>query len=620
MILTNIYYFYGVHGMPALTIRRKMVLLVLIALMPIFLLEIVRINSDFKEKVSMELRAAEDLANSITSSFYNYIEEIWASSFAIGSLFVTKGMGADDIQQYLDTLEASAATLSELSWIGADGTVIASQNQELTGTSVAGSEFFARILAGEDKILTEIVSSEPNDDVCAYVARAIVTDGVLQGILAGRIYPAMFINRFNMQADSLNRDFGFIDPKGNVLSINNTKDDILNISDTVTILDESIPRASSKIDLKYPVGLSGWKCFATINYDMIEEKHNKVMTYNITVLLLVLIISVLAALIIAKRILDPLSYIKETVSAVRKGNYTVRSNIYGNDEVAATAQDIDIMVDTILINELTKSQAFTDLSHELKAPLNVIFASSQLIENNMQETCTCESHSNVLKYCRSIKQNCYKLIKIISNLLDVSKYESGHLTVRMEYQNIISIIEDATMSVVAHAESKGINIVFDTDIEEKYTACDKDMIERIMLNLLSNALKFTDSGSSIFVGITSTVDRIIVRVDDTGIGIPPEKIKYIFDRYKQADSSLNRNYYGTGLGLSLVKNLVEVHKGAIYVTSEVGKGTSFILHLPIRKLTQEELASLDNNTLMSSKNLAARVSIELSDINDVTSR
>ncbi len=606
--------------MPVLTIRKKMVLLVLIVLIPIFLLEIVRINDDFKDRVNMELKAGEDLANSVTSSFCNYVEELWLCEAAIGSLFVLNDMNTEDIQKYLLEIETEDAVLSNLSWISADGTVIASQNQELIGYSVSDDEYFAMITAGESKILGELKYSEAKAENYTYVARGIVTDNGLQGILTGRIYPDMFTERLNMSDSSYNRDFGFIDRKGNTLTIYPEKYETSDYR-MVTLMDEDIPGASSDTNIECPVGLSGWKCFVTINYDMIMEKHNSRLTNDITILLLVLIISLLVALIFAKRILDPLMNIKETISAVKKGDYTVRSNIYGNDEVAATAQDIDVMVDTILANDLIKSQAFTDLSHELKAPLNVIFASSQLIESIVPGSCPCDKHSRVLKYCRSIRQNCYKLIKIISNLLDVSKFESGHLAAKMEYHNIISIIEDTTMSVVAYAEQKGVNIVFDTDTEEKYTECDQSMIERIMLNLLSNALKFTDKGGSIFVGITSTVDRIIVRIDDTGIGIQQDKVKYIFNRFKQADTSLNRNHYGSGLGLSLVKTLVEMHNGTIYVTSEVGKGTSFILHLPARKLSKDMIAAMkDNETLNDNQSISGRVSIELSDIDDATMR
>ena len=604
--------------MPVLTIRKKMVLLVLIVLIPIFLLEIDRINDDFTNRVNMELKAGEDLANSVTSSFSNYIEELWLSEAPIGSLFVSNGMTAEDIQKFLLEIKTEDALLSELSWISADGTVIASQNPELAGSSVYDNEYFTRIAAGESKILAELKYSEEKAEHYTYVARGIVTDDGLQGILAGRIYPDMFAERLNMSDSSYSRDFGFIDRKGSTLSIRPVKNGTADHK-MATVIDDSIPGTSSNKNIEYPIGLSGWKCFVSVDYDLMMKNHNSHLTSNITILLLVLVISILAALILAKKILDPLTNIKQTISAVKKGDYKVRSNIYGNDEVAATAQDIDVMVDIILKNDLIKSQAFTDLSHELKAPLNVIFASSQLIESIAPEACTCENHSKVLKYCRSIKHNCYKLIKIISNLLDVSKYESGHLSARMEYHNIIGIIEDTTMSVIAYAESKGVSIIFDTDTEEKYTACDQSMIERIMLNLLSNALKFTDKGGSVFVNITSTVDRIIVRVDDTGIGIPKDKVKNIFDRFKQADSSLSRNHYGSGLGLSLVKTLVEAHKGTIYVTSEEGKGTSFILHLPVRKLSENELAVLnENNSVKDNQSLTGRVSIELSDIDDST--
>jgi hypothetical protein len=184
--------------MPVLTIRRKMVLLVLAALIPIFLLEIVRINSDFKEKVSMELKAGEDLANSVTSSFHNYIEEVWMSEAAIGSLFVSNAMTADDIQKYLTEAETDEALLSELSWISADGIVIASQDQKLTGTRYQAANTIPGYQPANTKSLPGSSHQDQKDEHFTYVARGITADGTLHGIMAGRIYPHMFTDRLSM--------------------------------------------------------------------------------------------------------------------------------------------------------------------------------------------------------------------------------------------------------------------------------------------------------------------------------------------------------------------------------------------------------------------------------------
>ncbi len=588
--------------MPVFSIRRKMVMLVVIVIIPLLFLEITWLNNDFQDKVSLEIKAGEDLANSITSYFNYYIENAWDRQATTGSSFISDRISQNDIQKFLIYTKLKSSPIESISWISMDGTVIASQNPELIGTSVSDSDYFKMISSGEYEVISNFFVSGPESGPRLIIARGIVSDGVVKGIVAGQINPRILSDKLKMSSHAYSRNFGLIDRKGN----------------TVYLTNYSNIGSPGDKNIEYPIGLMGWKCFVSVNYDTITENYRAHMVSNITILILVTMISVLLALIMARKILEPLENIKETISAVKKGDYTVRSNIYGNDELAATAQEIDTMVDTIFVNDMLKSQSFTDMSHELKAPLNVIFASAQLIESISPEQCSCESHNKVLKYVSSIKHNCYKLLKIISNLLDVSKYENGYLTPKMQNQNIISIVEDTTMSVVTYAESKGISVVFDTDTEEKFTACDLQMIERIILNLLSNALKFTDKGGNISVCITSTVDRIIIKVDDTGIGIPQDRIKLIFDRFRQADSSLNRNHYGSGLGLALVKSLVEAHNGTIYVSSEPGKGTSFIIHLPIMKMPEpDNVSETETAPVNDSQNLTRRVIIELSDINDI---
>jgi len=137
-------------------------------------------------------------------------------------------------------------------------------------------------------------------------------------------------------------------------------------------------------------------------------------------------------------------------------------------------------------------------------------------------------------------------------------------------------------------ESKGINLIFDTDVEEKTMACDPEKIDRIMLNLLSNAAKFTPSGGRVDVRLFDHGNELIISVKDTGIGIPKEKQKFIFERFRQANRDFNKNCEGSGIGLSLVKSLVEMHKGSIKVISEYGKGSEFIISLPVRIINEED--------------------------------
>ena len=136
------------------------------------------------------------------------------------------------------------------------------------------------------------------------------------------------------------------------------------------------------------------------------------------------------------------------------------------------------------------------------------------------------------------------------------------------------------MSVAEHIEGKKITLIFDTEIEEKIVACDPDKIERIMLNLLSNAIKFTDKRGKIFVNVYLQNNYICISVKDNGIGISEEMQNLIFDRFIQVDKSISRNREGSGIGLAIVKSLVELHNGKITLESKIGQGSDFTILIP----------------------------------------
>ncbi|MDU6249269.1 MAG: PAS domain-containing sensor histidine kinase, partial [Paeniclostridium sordellii] len=229
--------------------------------------------------------------------------------------------------------------------------------------------------------------------------------------------------------------------------------------------------------------------------------------------------------------------------------------------------------------EVVKNEFFSNISHEFRTPINIILGTMQVINKNIEKNNI--QINNLKKHTKYIKQNSYRLLRLVNNLIDISKMDIGMYEIRCSNQNIINIIEDITLSVADYTKNNKINLIFDTKDEEVITYCDPDKIERIMLNLLSNAIKYTPENGFIKVKIRSTPEEIIVSVKDSGVGIPKEKLDVIFDRFGQVDDSLNRKCEGSGIGLSLVKNLVEIHGGEIYVNSEVNKGSEFVFSIPI---------------------------------------
>ena len=258
-----------------------------------------------------------------------------------------------------------------------------------------------------------------------------------------------------------------------------------------------------------------------------------------------------------------------------------------------------------------RTDFFANISHELRTPINVISSTVQLMELKFKELFN-ENEEKSKGYLKTMKQNCYRLIRLTDNLIDATKIDAGYFEIHLGNCNIVSIIEEITLSVAEYVSNKGISLLFDTEMEEKIIACDKEKIERIMLNLISNAIKFTNSGGSISVNIFERKDNVVIAVRDTGIGIPKEKQKYIFERFIQVDKSLTRNREGSGIGLSLVKSLVEMHGGKMFLESDINIGSEFSFELPIKKVPDSEEV-FANNKLDANSNIE-NIKIEFSDI------
>ena len=258
-----------------------------------------------------------------------------------------------------------------------------------------------------------------------------------------------------------------------------------------------------------------------------------------------------------------------------------------------------------------RTEFFANISHELRTPINVILGTLQLMDLKFMELFNGNEEKSK-RYLRTMKQNCYRLVRLIDNLIDVTKIDAGYFEIHLSNCNIVSVVEEITLSVAEYVENKGISLLFDTEMEEKIIACDKDKIERIMLNLISNAIKFTNAGGNILVNIFERRGNIVVSVRDTGIGIPKEKLQCIFDRFIQVDKSLTRNREGSGIGLSLVKALVEMHGGKIFLESQIDIGSEFSFELPIKQLADDEDEYVNNN-LNANSNIE-KIHIEFSDI------
>ncbi|WP_164489040.1 sensor histidine kinase [Romboutsia sp. Marseille-P6047] len=272
-------------------------------------------------------------------------------------------------------------------------------------------------------------------------------------------------------------------------------------------------------------------------------------------------------------------------------------------EISVTYIDIseeikmEIEVEKRRVYDKERSNFIANISHELKTPLNLFYSTTQLLDRFVDKKE--EDFRRIYnKYNKTLSTNCNRMMRLIDNIMDLSSGDVGILNYKFKNYNIVSIIDYALL--------KYINIEFDTNEEDVIVKCDASMIERMILNLLSNAIKFSSENTRIFVNVFVNDDWVEIYIKDEGIGISKKDQEIIFNRFVQIDKSFTRINEGIGVGLSVVRSIVDTHNGNLYIDSDINKGSEFKIVLPNQRLEDLGLENYDVNT--------NKVEQELSDI------
>lgn len=256
-----------------------------------------------------------------------------------------------------------------------------------------------------------------------------------------------------------------------------------------------------------------------------------------------------------------------------------------------------------------QKEFFFFICHEFKMPLTVILSAIQMVKG----VCKSEVSPSCFKYTKKIKQASMQQLRLVNNILDVLKSDTGTTKLNKNNLDIIALSKAITDSSSVYAITKGVNIKFESSIDKLIIGIDNDKYERILLNLLSNAIKFTPKSKNICVKIDIIDTSVRIEVEDEGVGISKDKLGVIFELFGQTNNSLTRENEGTGIGLYLVKQLIDALDAQIEVISKVGKGSSFIILLPNSKI-KEKAISLSSYNLNDNK-LIENINIEFSNIN-----
>ncbi len=275
-------------------------------------------------------------------------------------------------------------------------------------------------------------------------------------------------------------------------------------------------------------------------------------------------------------------------------------------EIALQKHELEVANAQIRENSRLKSEFLANMSHELRTPLNSILGFSEILKDNLAGKMSPQQEQECLENIHSSGRH---LLNLVNDVLDLSKIEAGRLELQYEEFQVGSCISEVLTVVRPLAERASVNVVVELDNESALLRADKGKLKQILYNLLSNAIKFTPEGGQALVK-TRTKPRagqLVLQVKDSGIGIAPDHHEQIFSEFFQVQAAADRQFEGTGLGLALVKRLVGLHGGTIKVDSQLGKGATFTVTLPLRGLRPD--GQLRNRILVIEDNPS---SLELS--------
>ncbi|NFG63443.1 HAMP domain-containing histidine kinase [Clostridium botulinum] len=259
-----------------------------------------------------------------------------------------------------------------------------------------------------------------------------------------------------------------------------------------------------------------------------------------------------------------------------------------------------------LKEEELKNQFFSNISHELRTPINLIYSAIQLNEIYLKQ----KKVDNVSKNNEIIRQNSLRLIRTINNFIDTNRVSEGYLKPDFKIYNIVEVVENITIACNKYINKAEIGLIFDSEKEEIYVKCDKDMIERIVLNIISNSVKYGQKGSHINVTIGIEESNLVtIKIENNGNRIDEDTIPHIFDKFTRINKSFNRPKEGSGLGLFLSKSLTELQGGELALELDE-KENLFVINFPIAC----DVNSSDVNCDLEINNIEEKVDIEFSDI------
>lgn len=345
--------------------------------------------------------------------------------------------------------------------------------------------------------------------------------------------------------------------------------------------------SSDYMDVAVPIvsedGSSRFVVYIRDNKQTVTELNSEIFTLILEAVVIGLAISIAISLILSVTILQPIRGMTTAAEEMADGDFSRKIPVESEDEIGILAGTFNNMASQIetMLEELKKAEQLrrefvANVSHELRTPLTSVrtYAETLVDNDDMPEETTKE-------FLGVILNECDRMTKIVSDLLELSRFDSGNSNLVFEQFSLEQSVRGIFKSIELDAKNHGHTINLELEWGLPEVRGDKMRIEQVLMNIMSNAVKYTPDGGNIDIYSGKTDSTVWVRIEDSGVGIPEEDLSRVFDRFYRVDKARSREKGGTGLGLSIARDIVEMHNGEIIIASEPGKGTSVTVYLPI---------------------------------------
>ncbi len=313
--------------------------------------------------------------------------------------------------------------------------------------------------------------------------------------------------------------------------------------------------------------------------DFLRSVNLSILITSVTVGVLALVLGSL----LFRQITSPLRALSQSARAIAEGDLGQRVAVRSDDEIGQVARSFNRMAESLAEADVQRRNMMADIAHELRTPLTVVQGNLEALMDGVYDL----TPGNVAL----VHKQTVVLTRLVADLRDLALAEAGQLRLEVKAFSLEDVITQVTEGLEVQAHEREVTLKFEIAVELPKIQADEQRITQVLFNLVSNALRHTPAGGTVTISAELREDRILVSVRDTGTGIPPEDLPHVFERFYRADRSRARSTGGSGLGLTIAKQIVEAHGGQIWAQSWLGAGSTFAFSLPLSALPSSPQSS-----------------------------